>query len=328
MEIQTPEEVSRRLAAAQQTVAGETPSEVHPPSPGGEKPTSFVLTSSVVDNLIGFVSNPTERWYLGLSEIDLATRGVGRGEVMMVVGRSHTGKSQMLLNSIVWNLVNQPDAHVVIFSMDEPRELVTMKLYCLLRGRSSASVEEGIKEGDKDLLADLEQAGANELSRVAIIDESLRLEDMATAMDEARAWWGRDPSFVMIDYLELLPGGDADATGVTTKAQNVKRWAKKQRVPVGLVHQAGRGSGEPGRPAGLYAGRYGGEQEAIFVVEIYRNRDKYGLSNWETKYHEHSINVNLCKNKRTARLLDHTYYLDSTAGHIQPYSDELVPDDE
>ena len=115
MEIQTPEEVSRRLAAAQQTVAGETPSEVHPPAPGGEKPTSFVLTSAVVDNLIGFVSNPTERWYLGLSEIDLATRGVGRGEVMMVVGRSHTGKSQMLLNSIVWNLVNQPDAHVVIF---------------------------------------------------------------------------------------------------------------------------------------------------------------------------------------------------------------------
>ena len=99
-----------------------------------------------------------------------------------------------------------------------------MKLYCLLRGRSSASVEEGIKEGDKDLLADLEQAGANELSRVAIIDESLRLDDMAAAMEEARAWWGRDPSFVMIDYLELLPGGDADATGVTTKAQNVKRW--------------------------------------------------------------------------------------------------------
>ena len=62
MEIQTPEEVSLRLAAAQQTVAGETPSEIHPPSPGGEKPTSFVLTSAVVDNLIGFVSNPTERW--------------------------------------------------------------------------------------------------------------------------------------------------------------------------------------------------------------------------------------------------------------------------
>ena len=110
MEIQTPEEVSRRLAAAQQTVAGETPSdqttEVHPPTPGGEKPTSFVLTSAVVDNLIGFVSNPTERWYLGLSEIDLATRGVGRGEVMMVVGRSHTGKSQMLfqwMNHASWS---------------------------------------------------------------------------------------------------------------------------------------------------------------------------------------------------------------------------------
>ena len=83
---------------------------------------------------------------MGIPEVDLATRGVGRGEVMLVVGRSHTGKSQVLLNSIVTNLVNNTAIHVVIFSMDEPRELVVMKLYCLLRGKSSTEVEEAIKE--------------------------------------------------------------------------------------------------------------------------------------------------------------------------------------
>lgn len=319
-EIKSPDEVHRRLTTARQGTVPAGP-------PGGEKPTKFALTSTVVDNLIGFISNPTERWYLGLPELDLATRGVGRGEVLMVVGRSHTGKSQVLLNGIVWNLVNHPDAHVVIFSMDEPRELVTMKLYCLLRGRASSDVEDAIKRRDKDVLADLEQAGAQELSRVAIVDEPMKPDGMTDAMTEARAWWGCDPSFVMMDYLELLPGGDADATGVTTKAQNIKRWAKQQRVPVGLVHQAGRGSGEPGKAAGIYAGRYGGEQEAIFVMEVYRKRDRYGLTDWETQYHEHSININLCKNKRTARVLDQTYYLDPTAGHVHPYYEELVPDD-
>ena len=106
----------------------------------------------------------------------------------MVLGRSHTGKSQMLLNGIVWNLVNEPEAHVVIFSIDEPRELVVMKLYCLMRGRSSTDVEEAIKNGDKETMSDMEELAEQELSRVAIIDQAMNLEDMAKVMDETRAW--------------------------------------------------------------------------------------------------------------------------------------------
>jgi len=314
----TPEEVARRLSVA---TDGETVD-----TSLSDKPKTWALTNQVVDNLVGFIRNPSERWYLGFPEIDLASRGIGKGEVLMVVGRSHTGKSQMLLNSIVVNLINDPAAHVVIFSMDEPRELVAMKLFCLLKGRSSTEVEEAIKNNDKNTIQELAEASEKELSRIAIIDESLPLSRMEEVMEETRQWFGTNPSFVMLDYLELLPGGESDATGVTTKAQAVKRWAKTQRVPVGLVHQAGRGSGDKGKAAGLYAGRYGGEQEAIFVIEVYRQRDRYDLSPWEKKYHTDSINLNLCKNKRTARLIDQTYYLDPSSGHIHPYWEELIPD--
>ena len=112
---------------------------------------------------------------------------------------------------------------------------------------------------------------------------------------------------------------------MTSKAQAVKRWAKTQRVPVGLVHQSGRGSGEKGKAAGIYAGRYGGEQEAIFVLEVYRQKERYDLSEWEVRYHENSVNLNLCKNKRTARLTDQVYYLDPQCGHVHPYWEELIP---
>ena len=315
-------EVARRLAAVQQA-PGDTPEEQ---PPAGQRPKRFLLTSAVADSLVGFIRNPTERWYLGFPEFDLATRGVGRGEVMMVLGRSHTGKSQILLNSIVWNLINHHDTHAVIFSLDEPRELVLMKLFCLLKGRASEDVEEAVKQGDKETLSDLERAATQELSRVAIIDEGVHLEEMSRVMDEARAWWGVDPSFCMIDYLELLPGGDSDAVGVVSKAQAVKRWAKEQRVPIGLVHQSGRGSSQPGYAAGLYGGRYGGEHEAIFVLEVYRKKDRHDLSRWETEYHTNSVNMNLCKNKRTARLVDQTYYLDPVCGHVHPYHQELIPD--
>lgn len=317
-------EVALRLAdAVAQSDGGETSPAVTD-SPKGPK--RFPLTSTVVDSLVGFIRNPTERWYLGFPEFDLATRGVGRGEVLMVLGRSHTGKSQILLNSIVWNLVNHHDNHAVIFSLDEPRELVLMKMFCLLKGRSSEDVEDAIKAGDKDTLSDLERAATQELSRVAIVDEAIHLDEMARVLDEARAWWGCDPNFCMIDYLELLPGGDSDAAGVTGKAQAVKRWAKDQRVPLGLVHQSGRGSSPPGQAAGLYGGRYGGEQEAIFVLEVYRKKDRGDLSHWETQYHENSVNMNLCKNKRTAKLLDQTYYMDPVCGHVHPYHEELIPD--
>ena len=318
MDSLTPEEVARRLSVA---TDGETVD-----TSLSDKPKTWALTDQVVDNLVGFIRNPSERWYLGFPEIDLASRGIGKGEVLMVVGRSHTGKSQMLLNSIVVNLINDPAAHVVIFSMDEPRELVAMKLFCLLKGRSSTEVEEAIKANDKNTIQELAEASEKELSRIAIIDESLPLSRMEEVMEETREWFGTNPSFVMLDYLELLPGGDSDATGVTTKAQAVKRWAKTQRVPVGLVHQAGRGSGDKGKAAGLYAGRYGGEQEAIFVIEVYRQRDRYDLSQWEKTYHDNSINLNLCKNKRTARLIYQTYYLDPSSGHIHPYWEELIPD--
>ena len=318
MDSLTPEEVARRLSVA---TDGETVD-----TSLSDKPKTWALTNQVVDNLVGFIRNPSERWYLGFPEIDLASRGIGKGEVLMVVGRSHTGKSQMLLNSIVVNLINDPAAHVVIFSMDEPRELVAMKLFCLLKGRSSTEVEEAIKANDKNTIQELAEASEKELSRIAIIDESLPLSRMEEVMEETRQWFGTNPSFVMLDYLELLPGGESDATGVTTKAQAVKRWAKTQRVPVGLVHQAGRGSGDKGKAAGLYAGRYGGEQEAIFVIEVYRQRDRFDLSPWEKKYHTDSINLNLCKNKRTARLIDQTYYLDPSSGHIHPYWEELIPD--
>ena len=311
------DEVATRLAAAQQ---GDSGVGGHSPQPN-----RWSLTTTVVDELIGFIRNPSERWYLGFPEIDLATRGIGKGEVLMVVGRSHTGKSHMLLNSMVTNLVNDPEAHVVIFSMDEPRELVAMKIFCLLQGRSSTDVEESIKAGDEATLKAMRDSAKNEMSRIAIVDESLTLDMMTETMDEVREWWGCNPSFCMIDYLELLPGGESDATGVTSKAQAVKRWAKTQRVPIGLVHQAGRGAAQPGYSAGIYAGRYGGEQEAIFVIEVYRKKDRQTLSDWEKKYHENSINLNVCKNKRTARMVDQTYYLDPACGHIHPYWEELMP---
>ena len=77
------EEIARRLAEAQQEAADTTSEETEDTSP--QRPKRFPLSSTVVESLVGFIRNPTERWYLGFPEFDLATRGIGRGEVMMVI---------------------------------------------------------------------------------------------------------------------------------------------------------------------------------------------------------------------------------------------------
>jgi len=65
------DEVAERLAIAQ---GGEADSD--------KQPKRWATTSMVVENLIGFIRNPAERWYLGFPEIDLATRGVAKGSVI------------------------------------------------------------------------------------------------------------------------------------------------------------------------------------------------------------------------------------------------------
>ena len=320
-EIKAPEGVYRRLTTARQ---GTVPAGL----PGGEKPTKFALTSTVVDNLIGFISNPTERWYLGLPELDLATRGVGRGEVLMVVGRSHTGKSQVLLNSIVWNLVNHPDAHIVIFSMDEPRELVAQKLHCIAYGRNGEELEQQIKDGNEAVLEEVRAASRSLFDRILINDGALTFTQMSDTLKEAQDYWGRHPNFAMVDYLELQPG-ESDHTGVVAKAQGLKRWSKEASIPLAVVHQAGRGSGDRHKPALITAGKYGGEQEALAVLGVYRKRDDPALSYQEKCYHSVSINVRVTKNKRPPNKLgDFEYFLCPHTGQIRPYRDDDIPPDD
>ena len=54
-------------------------------------------------------------------------RGLARGEMLLVVGHSHHGKSQVLYNSSITALLNT-NAHILLFSPDEPRELIAQQL--------------------------------------------------------------------------------------------------------------------------------------------------------------------------------------------------------
>lgn len=224
--------------------------------------------------------------------------GFDKGDMVLLTGKSHSGKSCTALNMVVNNLKRTDDWRCVWFSPDEPRELVVSKLFSIAYDRDAAATEQAIRDGDPHIQHELQRAARGLLDRVLISDQSLTFSQMLLAVDEATEYWGAPPDVCVLDYLELLPSDTADNTAVAQKAQEAKRFCKNADVVGIVLHQVGRGAAERGKPAGIAGGRYGGEAEAVAVIESYRPKEQIGLSHQERERVQDVIRLNLCKSKR------------------------------
>jgi replicative DNA helicase len=274
--------------------------------------------TTAADGLIDYAQNPEGRFMLGMRDIDTMTRGFGRGELIYVTGRAHSGKTQVVLNAIA----NNPTKRVLLFTPDEVSELVLSKLVSMYYGISAEDVEAEIRKGNQQTIDMVRKAAAHDFKNLLVIDDSLTLGQMARAYDEAVDWWGGPADLVVVDFLELIPGEDG-ADGVVAKSQALKRWTKQANVPVLCLHQASRSSGSRGQSAGMNAMRYGGETEAIMVLEVYRKLEDESLDEFDRKRHANSLTVNLCKNKRPpSKKGEVDLYMDPENGQIRAFRDE------
>jgi hypothetical protein len=71
--------------------------------------------------------------------------------------------------------------------------------------------------------------------------------------------------------------------------------------------------------------KYGGETEAMFVLEAWRKREDHTLDPWELQRHQHTVSIGLWKNKRSGagstRTGEHDFYLDPKNGLIRELRD-------
>lgn len=278
--------------------------------------------SSAADDLIEVVRNVDGRWMFGLPEVDMLIRGVGPGELMYVTGVAHSGKTQVVLQS----LANNPDARVVFFTPDEVDSLILTKLIGITHGVNGEDLERQIKAGSQTALDMVKRVAGEQFKNLIVVDQSLSFEQMSTAVAEARHMWGeKDPDLVIVDFLELLPGStDAGNDSVQWKSQELKRWSKVEEVPLICIHQASRGSGKRGQGRGMAAMRYGGENDAIFVLEVFRKVEDDDLDEVERDRLRNTVTVSVVKNKRPpSRKGERDLFLDPECGRVRT----LVPDD-
>jgi KaiC/GvpD/RAD55 family RecA-like ATPase len=293
-------------------------------SPQHNKPSLYRPLADVVPDYVHWAQHPDERIYFGFQDLDEQVRGVAPGEMCLINGFSHSGKTLFLLQILVANR----DKVVVYFCPDEPRTLTLIKLACLVHKVPGKELEQMIADNDKRGLEILETTAREWFPNLAVFDQFMNLSEMEKSLIEVNDHLG-DPALMVFDYLELLNGDDT----VPAKANTIKAFGKRHNIPLIVLHQSSRTSGADGKKQTISSGAFGGEQQASHIIGVRRKKfeiesqmrdiiekldkssasermlERLDMLRYDQQLHENTITINLVKCKRQdAHLLDDMDY--------------------
>jgi KaiC/GvpD/RAD55 family RecA-like ATPase len=219
--------------------------------------------SQAADEFISWAINPEARVYTGITELDAAMRGTAPGELTLIQGFTHSGKT-LLCTEL---MLNNPMTPLVLFTPDETRPLVLTKLTSALHGVGAEELERRI-QADDESARQLLLTTAEKFGKLAIFDESVSVVDMDNMMAEVTKAFQLKPKGVVFDYAELLEGPD----DVKAKMTALKAWGKRHQVAMFVIHQTSRTSGSGGKKMQIDSGSFGGEQQATHVIGVRRKK--------------------------------------------------------
>ena len=300
----------------------------------------YTPLSEAADSFVRWAQSPQERVHLGISRIDKELRGIAPGEIAMMLGFAHGGKTLLLLHA----LRNNRDKHIAMFIPDEPRQLVLTKLACMHHGIDARELEARVAADDQEAIDLLRRTAEEDFPNLAVFDQPLTSSDMERAYGEVCDVWGQVPELVVVDYLDLVEAGET----VPDKATFLKGFGRRHDVPILVLHQTSRHAGADGAKLTMSSGSFGGEQQATSIIGVRRKKyqiahemyeliekldrshseraqDRLELLRHEAKVHEHTVTVSLLKNKRPAGQLvdDIDFELDTATGRLRELDGEL-----
>ena len=235
-------------------------------------------------------------WRFGIRSFDEATLGGARpGQLVTLIGRSHTGKTLLAMNMVAKNR-----NHRTLWVSPDETETMFWGRY------SSIRLEYDQKEWISRLIREdptawerVEQIMQDETNlhfestgmSVADLDKALRIASTTLC-------GGKRPEVLVYDFLELIRGGETgDAASVQAKIESFKQLVSDWRVVGVIIHQSCRGTGNRGKAGGLEAGRYSSTSESHFLIETWRRWDDTNLDEETRGYYEDEVSAGLWKNK-------------------------------
>jgi replicative DNA helicase len=293
----------------------------------------YTPLAEAADSFVRWAQSPQDRVHLGINQIDKELRGIAPGEIAMMLGFAHGGKTLLLLHA----LRNNRDKHIAMFIPDEPRQLVLTKLTCMHHGIDARELESRVASDDKEAIDLLRRTAEEDFPNLAVFDQPLTSSDMERAYNEVCDVWGQVPELVVVDYLDLVEAGET----VPDKATFLKGFGRRHDIPMLVLHQTSRTAGADGKKMTMSSGSYGGEQQATSIIGVRRKKyqiahemyeliekldrshseraqDRLEYLRHEARIHEHTVSVSLLKNKRPAGQLvdDIDFELDPHTGRL------------
>jgi replicative DNA helicase len=303
----------------------------------------YVPLSDAAQSFVRWAQNPNERIYTGIAPIDAEMRGIAPGEMAMMIGYSHGGKTLALLHM----LMNNRDKRVALFIPDEPKTLVLTKLTCMYHNVDARLLEQRVADNDSEAIDLLRMTAEENFPNLAVFDQSLLPSDIERAYAEVSNVWGDKPELVVFDYLELVEAGEQ----VPDKAGYLKSFGRRHDVPLMVLHQTSRSSGAEGRKLTISSGAYGGEQQATSIIGVRRKKyeilselrditeslakkhneryqERLEFLQYEQRVHEYTLTLSLLKNKRPGGMLvdDIDFELDVHTGRLWELKQGELPD--
>lgn len=299
--------------------------------------------AEAADEFIRFAENPQLRIHTGIPAFDNHIRGVAPGELMVITGYAHSGKTVLLTEIMLAN----KDEPMVLFTPDETRPALLTKLAVMETGISAVELENRINRQDAEarrILTDV----AEKYHRLAVFDESVTVYQMHSMIAEVEQAFGVRPKAFMFDYAALLN----EATDVRTKIEELKRFGKSEGMAGFILNQTSRTAGAGGKQLGIDSGEYGGEQQATFMITVRRKIAFYAdrlrelemkianstnmksIAMWEEEMreirryripeHHNTISLSLVKNKRPPmqKTGELDFKIDEFTGRITPIDND------
>lgn len=323
-----------------------------PTSPATQEPVALADTARYYKPLADaaleyerWATTPNERILLGIDPIDRATGGIARGHLALLIGHSHNGKTQVLLHCLR-SICRSTDNEVLYFCPDEPRTLTLSKLVAIHHDIPTWRLEEAISDGDKEMIGLLHRTAEEDFANLTVYDMPLVPNDLEGAYNEWCQMKGREPSLVVIDYLDLIEAGET----IPDKANYIKAFGRRHDIPLLCLHQTSRSAGADGKQLTISSGSYGGEQQATLMLAVRRKRYEIAaqirelqeknvrshseriaeeIAFWEheQKVHEYTLTISLVKNKlRSNTLVPETdFEIDSDTGRLYPMPHGELP---
>lgn len=233
----------------------------------------------VYEQIEGYVGNNSDLTGLntGYPNLNKATLGFQKGDLMILAARPSVGKSSYAIN-LALNIANMnKDKHIALFSLEMSIEQLMMRIFSYQANIELSNIRSGHLASDELLLLSIAKQDLSKLNLHFDESSSTNIADIRSKCRQLKQADQLD--FIIIDYLQLITLSDSRGNRqeeVSKISRQLKTLARELDVPILALSQLSRGieTRDDKRPVLADLRESGSiEQDADLVMFLYRRSD-------------------------------------------------------